>query len=134
MREHLRAEGVRPALVLCSPARRARETLELVAPALPDVAAWIEPELYGADAGELLVRLRGLPATVSSVLVVGHNPGLHDLAVMLAGSGDDALLAGLRERMSTGALATLVSPAGEWGELRPGDSALTAYVLPRDLE
>ena len=134
MREHLRAEGVRPALVLCSPARRARETLELVAPALPDVAAWIEPELYGADARELLLRLRGLPATVSSVLVVGHNPGLHDLAVMLAGAGDPSLLSGLWERMPTGALATLVSPADAWGDLRPGESELTAYVLPRDLE
>jgi phosphohistidine phosphatase len=134
MREHLRRESIRPALVLCSPARRARETLELIAPALPDVAAWIEPELYGADARKLLVRLRGLPPTVPSVLVVGHNPGLHDLAVMLAGSGDAETLARLRERLPTGALVTLVSPSRTWRTLRSREGQLNAYVLPRELE
>jgi len=133
MRAYLRQESVRPALVLCSPARRTRETLELIAPALPDVAAWIEPELYGADARELLVRLRGLPDTAPSVLLVGHNPGLQELAVNLAGGGDAALVARLREKMPTGALVTLVSPVESWRELRRGAAQLTAYVLPRDL-
>jgi phosphohistidine phosphatase len=133
MRDYLRKESVRPALVLCSSALRTRETLELIAPALPDVAAWIESDLYGADAQELLARLRGLPGTAPSVLVVGHNPGLHDLAVSLAGGGDAELVSRLREKLPTGALVTLVSAVETWRQLRPGAAELTGYVVPREL-
>jgi len=133
MAEHLRREGIRPALILCSPARRARETLELVAEALPDVHAQVEQELYGAGEEDLLLRLRKLPATASSVLLIGHNPALQGLAVALAGSGEREALARLRAKMPTGALATLQAPVSRWRDLRPGGAELLAFVVPREL-
>ena len=132
MAEHLRREGIRPALILCSPARRTRETLELVAEALPDVPARVEQELYGAGEEDLLLRLRKLPAA-PSVLLIGHNPGLQGLAVALAGSGEREALARLRAKMPTGALATLQAPVSRWRYLRPGGAELVAFVVPREL-
>jgi phosphohistidine phosphatase len=81
--EHVRREAITPALVLCSTAVRARETLAVVLPAI-DVEAEIRLEdgLYGASADDVLARLRSV--TAESVLVVGHNPTLEDLAARLA--------------------------------------------------
>jgi phosphohistidine phosphatase len=130
---HLRAAEVAPDLVLCSPARRAVQTWESVARGVPpDTAVEIEEAIYHADGDDLLVRLREVPSGIESVLLVGHNPGLQDLAVDLVGSGD----AGLRERLvtkfPTGALATL-DVQGEWHDLNRGGAGLLAFVVPRDL-
>jgi phosphohistidine phosphatase len=133
MAEHLRREGIRPALILCSPARRTRETFGLVALAIPGVPAQVEQELYGAGAEDLLFRLRELPATVPSVLLIGHNPGLQALAVALAGSGEREALVRLRAKMPTGALAALQAPVSQWRDLGPGGAELVAFVTPKDL-
>src|SRR5919108_5777471 len=61
MRRHLRAQRIEPELVLCSTARRARETLERIEPALGGSDVLVERELYGASRGELLERLRSVP-------------------------------------------------------------------------
>jgi phosphohistidine phosphatase len=131
--DHLRAEGVRPELVLCSPARRARETLERVEGALGDeVEVVFEEGLYGASEAGLLARLRSLPREVGSVMVIGHNPGLGELALALASEG--AELARMREKYPTAALATIDVPADRWSALgRGGGGELVAYVQPRDL-
>ena len=75
---YLRREQIRISLVLRSSARRARETLDLVA-ASGDIQ--IEPELYGASADQLLERLRRVPDEVDAVMLIGHNPAIQDLAV-----------------------------------------------------
>jgi phosphohistidine phosphatase len=120
--------------VLCSSAVRTRETLDAIRPALsgePEVL--IEDELYGAMADGLLSRLHAVPASADSVLLIGHNPGIADLALALAGGGDAVALQRLREGFPTGALATLAIADGGWAELRDGGAALTDYVVPREL-
>lgn len=130
---HLRAEGVAPGLVLCSPALRARQTWEGVAPGLPaGTTVELDDALYGAGAVDLLRRLRDLPPDIDSVLVVGHNPGLEDLTLGLVGHGDDALRDRLATKFPTGALATLDAP-GAWHDLGWRTSTLVAYVVPREL-
>jgi phosphohistidine phosphatase len=132
MASHLRDEGIAPAVVLCSSAVRARETLQRIAPALgPDVSALDEPELYGAGPAELLERLRRLPDALGSALVIGHNPGLQLLALSLAGTGADR--SRLEEKLPTGALAALAADVPVWAELGPGTAVLTAFVVPREL-
>jgi phosphohistidine phosphatase len=131
MAAYLRHEKVTPALVLCSPARRTRETLALIAPALGDAQTSVEDGLYLAHAGELLERLRRLPETVTSVMLIGHNPSLHTLALTLAGRG--AGLGRLEAKFPTGALAILAIPVESWGALEEGVAELTAYVTPKDL-
>jgi phosphohistidine phosphatase len=122
--EHLRGEHAPVSLVLCSSARRTRETLELVAPAGEIV---IEDELYGASADRLLERLRAVPDEVDSVLLIGHNPAIHALAVGLSGSTELA-----DRKFSTGALAALTFDR-PWAALEPGCASLDSFVTPREL-
>ena len=131
MARHLAKAGVRPDLVLCSTSVRTRQTLERVTAALPDgVAVELEDGLYGASASTLIERLRLMPPEAEAVLVVAHNPGLQDLALLLAGSGP--AIGRLHEKFPTGALATLVHD-GAWAELRAGACELVELVFPRDL-
>jgi phosphohistidine phosphatase len=118
---------------MCSPAVRARQTLDGVAPGIPpNVAVEIDEALYGAGATALLERLTRLPADVDVVLVIGHNPGLEELAAGLAGAGERSLRARMAAKFPTGALATLDTP-GEWPDLTWGRATLADFVVPRDL-
>ena len=118
--------------MLCSSARRTQETLELITPALgPTAVVLVERGLYGASAGELLGRVHDVSAVpFRSVMVIGHNPGLEDLAATLAGTGD--ALDRMAMKFPTAALAVLTVPTA-WRDLAPGAATLTAYVVPRDL-
>lgn len=129
--DHLRTCGIEPDLVLCSTARRARETLDPIAPALPESTVEFERELYGAGAQELLGRLRRLPDTVASVLLIGHNPGMEELAIELARPGV-TLLAELEAKYPTGALAELAFPGDSWTGLGAGSADLVGFVRPRE--
>src|SRR3954452_22953076 len=86
--EHVRREGVTPALVLCSSALRTRATLEGIASALGEsISVQIERELYGAPERRLLKRLRAVEDDVTPLLLIASNPGVQQLALTLAGSG-----------------------------------------------
>ena len=96
-----------------------------------------EERVYAASAAALLELAREVPANVTVLLVVGHSPGLPDLAVDLAdggagASGGDALER-LRAKFPTAAIAVLEVP-GEWRDLAPGGARLADFVIPRDLE
>jgi phosphohistidine phosphatase len=133
IRDHLAGSADGPELVLCSSARRTTMTLEGIAAALPSgVDTKIEDRLYAASSGELLARLRSVGDDIGGVMLIGHNPGLGELAHRLVGSGDPTLRARMVTKFPTGALATL-SFTGSWAELRSGAATLEAFVVPRDL-
>ena len=128
------ATGVRPEVVLCSPARRTRDTLELLRPALGEGAEVVFDEaLYGAEATAILGRLRTLDDSVGSAMVLGHNPGLQDLALDLIGSGDADACSQLQAKFPTAALATLELGDFGWSDLGPGRARLARLTLPRQL-
>ena len=122
----LGARRVEPELILCSSAVRTRQTLALILPAFAAARQVLYEEgLYLAEARGLLARLRKVPAATASVLLVGHNPGLEELMVRLAGE------AGRRAEMPTGALALFELAAG-WDELDAASARLTELVTPKD--
>ena len=123
--------GVRPQLVVCSSALRARQTLERILPALGDPAVWFEVTLYAAAADTLLARVRALPEEVEEAMLVGHNPGLMDLALLLAAPGPARKRA--RSNVPTGALVELELQAERWADVEPGDAQMTRFVVPREL-
>ena len=129
---YLREQDIVPELVLCSTARRARETLEPMEPALAGHAVRFEPELYGASAGALLEHLRGVPDAVGSVLLIGHNPGLQRLALELARPAP--ILHELEAKYPTAGLAMLVLQGPSWRDLDRGTAELVGFLRPRDLE
>lgn len=115
---HLRAHAIEPELVLCSSSMRTRETLARIG-----LEADPERALYGADANELIARLREVPRGVESVLVIGHNPGMHDLALALTGEPDG--------KYPTGALAVI--DLDDWSTIAPGCGRMIDFVRPREL-
>ena len=124
-------ESIHPALVLCSPALRARETLEHVLPSLGGPEIGVEPELYTFEPEPLLVRLRSVPDHIASVMLVGHNPAVQRLAITLARTGDRR--ADLVAHYPTGALAELETDAETWSDVSDAGAVLTRFVLPRQL-
>jgi phosphohistidine phosphatase len=130
--KYMRRKNIRPAIVLCSPSLRTRQTLEAIAPSLGKGASVeLAEQLYAASEDELLHRLRALPESVDSVMLIGHNPGLQGLALSLASRGDE--LPRLEEKFPTCALATLLVDIRSWVDLQPGDAELLDYVVPREL-
>jgi phosphohistidine phosphatase len=127
---HLRDLGVEPGLVLCSSSARTRETLEFLLPVIGGSTVLYEDGLYGASRDELLARVRSVPDEVESLMLIGHNPEMEDLALGLASSGDE--LGRVREKFPTAALATLTF-ATSWSRLVPGDAVLESYVVPKQL-
>jgi phosphohistidine phosphatase len=133
LHEYIRSRGIEPALVLCSSARRTVETLQAVE---PGGEHRIEPELYHAGASDLIERLRQVPQSVPSVMLIGHNPAMQLLVLRLAdragSDADDPRLADVREKFPTGGLATLEFECA-WAELAPSCARLTDLVRPKQL-
>jgi phosphohistidine phosphatase len=124
----LRAQGLVPDLVLCSPARRTRETWHAVAAALaeraPATNVIYDPELYGASPDQVLELICGIDADVATLLLIGHNPTMSTLSVLLDPAGASA--AGLR----TCGVA-VHRPSGAWSECESGQARLVAAHTAR---
>jgi phosphohistidine phosphatase len=133
MAEYLRSNGIEPALILCSSARRTRETLEGVGLSGETL---IEDGLYAASPGRVLERLHEVADEVESAMVVGHNPAMQVLVLRLAAGGgselDGTQLSEVQHKFPTGALATLTFE-GDWSELSPGGARLESFVRPKRL-
>jgi phosphohistidine phosphatase len=135
MADHIVRKSPRPDLILCSTASRSRQTLaplvqRFTAPAPPIL---LEKGLYLAPESTLLARLQDAPDDAATVLLIGHNDGIWQLAEVLAGKGRAALLEALRDKFPTGALATLRAPINRWADLAADGAELMGFVRPRDL-
>jgi phosphohistidine phosphatase len=115
MGQVLAKAGLSPDLVLVSSARRTRETWEAARPAFPAAQAQVRRDLYHAEAQDVLAAVRETAPDSGAVMIVGHNPGLHELALRLAlgGPADSALLARLRGKFPTATVAAFaIDPDG----------------------
>ena len=120
-------------LVLCSSARRTRETLDFVLDAFsPRPRASIEDELYLASREKLAARLGRLDARHVNVLLIGHNPGLHELAVALAAENSPAFRALASGKFPTAACVSFRVPA-DWSVLNSSRHEVIGYVTPESL-
>jgi phosphohistidine phosphatase len=133
----MRKAGLAPDVVLVSSALRTQQTFE----ALEEEAVWDEwpnmdtvPALYMATAGQISETLRGLAETVRSALVIGHNPGLHELALGLAGPASPRPeLARLGRGYPTAALTEFLVTT-PWRRLGAGGAALQRFLQVTDIE
>lgn len=134
MGDYMAREGLVPDRVLCSGARRARETWGLVSEALdpPPPTRFLE-EIYPGTAGTLLDLIHHLPEAEESVLLVGHNPIFQDFALFLAGSGERESLRQMASKYPTGALAILDFRGEHWTGVLGGAGYLRAFIRPKDL-
>jgi phosphohistidine phosphatase len=126
--------GIAPDLVLSSPSVRTRQTLDLVLPHLsPAPAVVYEDAFYLGSPSTFLRRIRKLDAAVQHAMIVAHDPGLHQLAMELPGSGDPDVLQALAQKFPTAALAVIVFDGRSWAKMKPGAGRLKLFMTPKRL-
>src|SRR5436190_18645090 len=121
MAAHMLSHDFVPRRALVSAAARARETWKLMIPFFPKKPETIvEPRLYEASPHAVLAVIKETPASIKSLLVLGHNPSLQALAIALTGAGDNEARENLATKFPTAALAVIDFVVGPWSTLRPG--------------
>lgn len=135
MGEYLRKADVSPDIVLCSTAVRTRATLTLLLAELkgPPPRVLFSDTLYLADADTLLSAIHNDSDGAKTLMLIGHNPGLHALALQLTGNGSRETLAELAMQFPTAALAQITFDAERWPQIHAGSGTLVDFVLPRRL-
>jgi phosphohistidine phosphatase len=131
---YLEREMLLPDLVLVSTSARTRQSWDLLVQGLGAVPSLrFDERLYDAPSTRLAAVVAETQGEVRTLLLVGHNPGLADLAHRLAGHGDRYALARMRGKFPTSALAVLDLPRDDWGELVAGSARLDRFVTPKSL-
>ncbi|MFL6844944.1 MAG: SixA phosphatase family protein [Allosphingosinicella sp.] len=129
----MKAQGLAFDLLLASPARRVVETIEEVAAAFGPLEPRYDQRLYLPSTETLIEIVRGAPDDVERLLLVGHNPGLEELALRLA-RRDGRLRREVEAKYPTGTVAEIELPAERWAEVREGSGELVRFIRPRDLD
>jgi phosphohistidine phosphatase len=134
MGRYMAQHGLAPDRVLVSSARRTRETWELLAPEFGEQPAFgYEPRLYEASAKAILAVVHETAADIHTLLLIGHNPGLQEIAAKLMATGEIDARQQLMEKFPTAALAVLDFPTDAWTTLKPSSGRLDRFVTPKAL-
>jgi phosphohistidine phosphatase len=132
---YMASHGLTPERVLLSPAARSQQTWKQAAKAFkPEPAAKSAEKLYDATPHAILAVIKDAPAAAHSLLVCGHNPGLHELAMMLVASGDVEARERLREKLPTSGLVVIDFAFDDWDRLHPQSGRLERFVSPKLLD
>lgn len=132
---YMAGHGLVPDRVLVSPAARAQQTWRAAAAAFKPLPAVDTVErLYDAPPQAILAAIKDSGKTARTLLVIGHNPGLHELAMTLIASGDIEAREQLREKLATSGLVIIDFAADDWSRLHPQSGRLERFVTPRSLE
>jgi phosphohistidine phosphatase len=131
---YMARHGLTPDVALTSPAARAEETFQLVAAELKKQPRVVRDErIYNASA-EMLFRLMRESRDAKALLLVGHNPGLHDVALRLIASGDTEMREHLNEKLPTSGLVVIDFAFDDWSRLHATSGRLERFVSPRSIE
>jgi phosphohistidine phosphatase len=131
---YMASHALIPDRVMTSPSARTRETWKFVAPAFPSApAATAVDRLYDATPQAILAVIRETPPAAYNLLLVGHNPGLHAVALMLIASGDVETRERLREKLPTSGLVVIDFALEDWNKLHPQSGRLERFVTPKSL-
>ncbi|MFW2850886.1 SixA phosphatase family protein [Sphingomonas sp. TX0543] len=135
MGRHMRTLGLAFDHVVASPATRVVETLDELSGGYGETIApaW-DRRVYLASAGMLLDVVRETPADAGLLLLVGHNPGLEDLVLLLVPDDGGALRDEVEEKYPTATLAELTFDIDDWADAAPAGATLTRFVRPRDVD
>ena len=120
-----------PGLALVSTATRTQETWQLLHAAMPSVRAKHLPALYSADPSELLNMIHGTAADLKCLLILAHNPGLHELALGLISGGDAAGRRALAANLPTSGVAVIDFATDDWGDVSFRRGQLERFASPK---
>ena len=131
---HMRSLGLAFDHAIASPAVRVAETLEQIESGYGQaIVLTLDRRVYLASAATLLDVVHAFPSNADSALLIGHNPGLEDLVLLLVADGADPLRDAVEDKYPTASIAELQFE-GDWGDVAAGTARLTRFVRPRDLD
>ena len=134
MGTHLTQKEIEPELIICSTAKRARQTLKQIMTHWQTNANVIyEDRLYLASTNSIVTLLAEHGSSVSHIMIIGHNPGFHQLASTLADTGDENDLATLSQRYPTATLCVIKSKAEQWKNIDQNTGELAIFTTPKSL-
>jgi phosphohistidine phosphatase len=132
---YIAGHGLTPDKVVISPAKRTQETWKHAAGAFkPTPGAMTADALYDATPHAIFGVIKDTPVSAHTLLVIGHNPGLHEVAQMLIATGDVEARARLREKLPTAGLVIIDFAFDDWGKLHPQSGRLERFVSPKWLD
>ena len=132
--KYLVRRNIAPAQVLCSTAMRTRQTLEHLQAAHADISVVeYNPKIYLASGNELLQILAHVPEEINSVLLIGHNPGVHQLCLKLAIDGDEKLFDALHIKFPTCTFAAIEIGNIAWSAIANARGELVEFVAPSNM-
>ena len=132
---YMKSHGLVPDRAIISPAARAQETWKYAAAALkPSPAAATVDKLYDATPHAIFAVIKDVPAIAHTLMVVAHNPGLHEIALMLIASGDIDTRERLREKLPTAGLVIIDFAFDDWDKLHPQSGRLERFMSPKSLD
>ncbi|MCF6275831.1 MAG: histidine phosphatase family protein [Robiginitomaculum sp.] len=121
-----------PDLVLCSPARRTRETLEGLQNHL-EINNINKPDiLYSGSTGDYLHEIQQCEDSHQNILIIAHNPSIYELLILLAAQGDDSMMQRLSEGYAPATLSIINCICEKWADIQPAENELYALVNPMD--
>ncbi|HEY5378802.1 MAG TPA: histidine phosphatase family protein [Pseudolabrys sp.] len=132
---YMAGHALLPDRVVLSPAARTRETWKYAASAFkPAPAAMSAERLYDATPHDIMGVIKESPASAHTLMLIGHNPGLHEAALMLIASGDIDTRERLREGLPTSGLIIVDFAFDDWNKVHPQSGRLERFVSPKTLE
>lgn len=132
---YMASHGLTPDRVIVSPATRCQETWTLMASAMrPAPAVSTLEQIYDATPQDIVDAILDAPADAAALLIVGHNPSLHEVGLLLIASGNIDTRENLREQLPTSGLVVIDFAFDDWRELHPRCGRLERFVTPRSLE
>lgn len=134
MGNYIAQNNLQPDLILCSPAKRARETMNLMLKAFPtEPEIRFEDTLYHASPRVILEHVQAYGMDYPHILVIGHNPGFHAFALRMTKSASPKDMTALLENYPTAALAVLDLDAPSWNQVKEGEAHLRLFMMPKAL-
>jgi len=132
---YMASHSLKPDRVIVSPAARAQETWTSMAQAIrPAPTTLTMEQIYNATVDDILAAILGTPAQARALMIVGHNPSLHETALLLIASGNIDAREALREKLPTSGLVVIDFAFDDWSKLHPQGGRLDRFVTPRSLE
>jgi len=132
---YMAAHALVPDRVILSPAARTQETWKYAAAAFhPAPAAMSAEKIYDATPHSIMAVIKDAPAAAHTLMVIGHNPGLYELALMLIAAGDVDARERLREKLPTSGLVIIDFAFDNWNKLHPQSGRLERFISPKSLE
>lgn len=126
----MKNKGYQPGCIECSPSVRTKETLEGLMDSIEETKIHYETKIYNASRSDLFAMIQNKGNDCDALMLIGHNPAIHELAAMLAAEGDGSLIGELMTKYPPGTLCMFDCPKATWADIQPAENVIVDFLTP----